>query len=251
MVGRLPAEVGPVKWEQANQADSGDCLLTTGTLTVNDHGEQLPALFIYPKHNWKRQVAIWLTDTGKDGLFGTDGKPSPGVELLLRQGYGLAALDMFEQGEFVGTGGRQAIESVRMVSALTEDDPRHGAACYTFGYNPPLVMERVHDVMALAEFLQHGEPELKTEHILLVAIGRQAGPVGLIARFMLGDRIKRAVINTEGFDFNTIDRLDDPMLLPGILRYGGMDALWMLNPPPGTVKAHGSEAAASALTAAR
>lgn len=60
----------------------------------------------------------------------------------------------------------------------------------------------------------------------MVAAGREAGPVGLIARAVLGRRIARATIDVGGFDFAAVDRLDHPMLLPGIQRYGGMAALW-------------------------
>ncbi|MCX6880296.1 MAG: acetylxylan esterase [Verrucomicrobia bacterium] len=234
MVGRLPAAVGPVKWDQVNQASIGNCLVTTGTLTVTTHREQLPALFIHPQQGWNREVVIWLTDTGKDALFGSDGQPIAGVDALLRKGYAVASVDLFGQGEFVGSGSGLAIKSVRMVRA------HMSAACFTFGYNPPLVVNRVHDVMSLVEFLRQEQGKRKAGHLGLVAIGREVGPVGLIARFMLGDRIKQAALDSQDFDFNTVDRLDDPMLVPGILRYGGMDALWLLNQPLATARIKGA-----------
>jgi hypothetical protein len=248
MVGRLPAAVGPVKWDQVNQVSIGNCLVTTGTLTVTNHGEQLPALFIYPKRNWNRQVVVWLTDTGKDALFAEDGKPLAGISAFVDKGYGMASLDLLGQGEFVGSGSGSAIKSVRMVPPRGRAP---GSACHTFGYNPPLVVNRVHDVMSLVEFLRHGLGDRKADHVGLVAIGRQVGPVGLIARYMLGDQIKQAAIDSQDFDFNTVDRLDDPMLVPGILRYGGMDALWLLNEPLVTVKITGDEDAARIFVSVR
>ena len=251
MVGRLPAQVGPVKWHLAHKSDAGDCLVTTGTLSVTRHGEQLPALFIYPKENGNRQVAIWLTDTGKDALFDTDSKPVPGVAALLHQGYGVAAIDMFGQGEFVGSDGGRAIQSVRLVPRGKGKDPYQKAACYTFGYNSPLVVQRVHDVMSLAAFLQREKGDPKVECIHLVALGQQAGPVGLLARFMLGDRIAKAAVDTQGFDFSTVDRLDHPMFFPGILRYGGVEALWELNRPLSTATLHGADTVAGVLKTKR
>lgn len=239
IVGRLPTEVGPVKWDQVNLTDPADCLVTTGTLTVSKHGEQLPALFLHPKQSWNRQTIVWLTDTGKDALFGGDDQPIAGVADLLRKGYAVVSVDLFGQGEFVGPGGGQAVKSVRMVQA------HWPAACFTYGYNAPLVVERVHDVMSVFEFLLHQQEDRKANQIRLVAIGRQVGPVGLIARFMLGERIQQAAIDSQGFDFNTVDRLDDPMMLPGILRYGGMDALWLLNRPLATAKIDGAGGVAS------
>lgn len=238
MVGRSPETVGPVNWERTSQSDEGNYRVLTGTLTVSRHGEQLPALFVSPKQNWNRQVVVWLSDTGKDALFGSDGKPVAGVASLLQKGYSLASLDLFGQGEFIGPGGGHALESVRMVGA------RMPAACFTFGYNSPLFVQRVHDVMSLVGFLEHDESDRKADVIHLVAIGRQAGPIGLAARFLLGNAIRRAAIDPQGFDFNTVDRLDHLMFLPGILRYGGMDALWLLNPPRTTARIEGDKAVA-------
>ena len=76
----------------------------------------------------------------------------------------------------------------------------------------------------------------RTRQLHLVAIGVQAGPVGLAARFALGDCIDKAAIDMKGFDFDYVDRLEHPMLLPSILRYGGMDAMWMLNRPLNTTE---------------
>jgi len=248
MVGRAPADVGPVKWNLVNKVDAGDYLTMTGTLTVTDHGEQPPALFIYPKQNWNRQAVIWLADAGKDAMFGADGAPIPEVAALVRKGYGVVSIDMFGQGEFV-EGGR-AVETVRVIHRGKGDQPYRRAACYHFGYNPPLVAQRVHDVMSLVEFIHRGEGDRKAERIHLVAIGKQAGPVGLTARFVLGDRIDKAAIDAQGFDFDSVARLDHPMFLPGILRYGGIDAMWMLNRPRGAAKIDGSNAALDALEGA-
>lgn len=245
MVGRLPAEVGPVKWDQANKADAGDGLVAVGTLTVERHGEQLPALFITPKQNANGQVAIWLTDTGKDGLFGADGQMILGVKDLVRQGFRVAGVDLFGQGEFVKGGGK-AVESARLVPSK---DTIANAACFTVGYNHPLFVQRVQDVMSLVEFLQHGDGAPAAKRIHLVALGQQSGPVGLAARALLGERIAKAAVDVKGFDFATVNRLDDPMFVPGILRYGGMEALWALNRSLPTAKVAGAEHAAHQMLA--
>jgi polygalacturonase/dienelactone hydrolase len=247
IVGRRPSEVGPVIWRQANQTDAGDGFVSVGTLTVERHGEQLPALFITPKQNANGQVAIWLTDSGKDGLFGVDGQMISGVKDLVRQGFRVAGVDLFGQGEFVKGGGK-AVESARLVPSK-DADPK--AACFTFGYNPPLFVQRVQDVMSLVEFLQHGDGAPAAKRIHLVALGQQSGPVGLAALALLGERIAKAAVDVKGFDFATVNRLDDPMSVPGILRYGGMEALWALNRSLPTAKVTGAEAAVQALATGR
>ncbi|MCX6996935.1 MAG: acetylxylan esterase [Kiritimatiellaeota bacterium] len=243
MVGRLPAEVGPVKWSPLRASDGGNYRVTAGMLNVAHHGEQPPALFIYPKQKWNRQLVIWLADAGQAGLFGGDGKPIPAVAALVNRGYGVASVDMFGQGALAGGGGK----AVRLVTRGKGNEPYQQAACYTFGYNPPLAAQRVHDVMSLVEYLRRSEGDRPAERIHLVAIGKEAGPVGLIARIVLGDLIDQAAIDAQGFRFDAVDRFDHPMFLPGILRYGGMDALWALNRKRGAANIDGANAALGAL----
>jgi len=186
-------------------------------------------LLLFPKENWDREVVIKLTDTGKEGIFGTDGKPLPEILALVRGGSAVAAVDLFGQGDFVQGG--KPLESVPVIPRGKGDQPYQRAACYHFGFNPPLLIQRVHDVMSLVEFLRRGDGDRKPERIQLAAVGKQVGPVALMARFMLGERVDKAVIDAQGFDFGAVHRIDDPMFLPGILRYGGMDALRKLSQP--------------------
>ncbi len=83
-----------------------------------------------------------------------------------------------------------------------------------------------------------------------MAVGRQAGPVGLLARAVLQGRVTRAAIDTGGFDFLQVHRFDDPMFLPAILRYGGLDGLWQVASQSETVKVDGAEKAVAAIAAA-
>jgi len=231
MVGRSPADVGPVKWAPAPEVDGADYVLKPGILMVTNHGEQLPVLLVYPKRNWNREVVVRLTDTGKDGVFGADGAPLPEVSALIRKGSAVAAIDLFGQGDFVEGG--NALETVRVITRGKGDRPCQRAACYHFGYNPPLLIQRVHDVMSLVEFLRRGDGDRKPERIQLAAVGKQVGPVALMARFMLGERVDKVSVDAQGFTFDSVASFDHPMFLPGILRYGGMDALRKLSQPPG------------------
>ena len=247
MVGRSAGEIGPVRWDPSDKVIANDYFLLTGRLTVTEHGEQLPAMFIYPKKNRNFQTVIWLSDTGKDSMFGPDGDLIPAVSTLVGKGYCVASIDMFGQGEFLKAGDGKAIESVCIFPQGKITEPYQKAACFYFGYNPPLLIQRVHDVMSVAEYLRNGADEFTTKKIHLVALGRQAGPAGLIARFVLADYIDNAAIDPENFDFASVNKLDDPMFLPGILRYGGIEAIWTLNHPLGTVEIEGPDASVGAV----
>jgi dienelactone hydrolase len=245
MIGRTPDDVGPIAWKEVSKVDVDDHLIRVGRLNVTEHGEQLPVRLIYPKNKWNRQIVVWLDETGKDTVLGKANQPTRAVAALLGMGYGVASIDLFGQGEFVDGG--KAIESVRLIFRGKGTRPGQKAACYHFGYNPPLLVQRVHDVMSLVEYLRQGDGKRKAKHIHLAAIGKQAGTVGLAARSMLGNHIDKAVIDVQGFTFDSVDRIDHPMFLPGILRYGGMEALWVLSRPFGAAKVKGADAVPNGL----
>lgn len=248
MVGRQANETGRVGWEIANKIDQGQHLLMTGMLTATEHQEQLPALFLYPNADWNHEVVIWLTDRGKSGVLEEQRTPIPDVAALLKQGFAVASIDLLGQGEFVTETDNSAIDSVRLLPHGGGDNPWQQAACYTFGYNPSLFAQRVHDVLTLAHFVRQKDathPDVSKIH--LVALGRQVGPVGLAARTLLGDQVEHSAVDVRGFQFEQVNRLDHPMFLPGILRYGGIDALWALARRRGAVAVDSGEAALRAL----
>jgi dienelactone hydrolase len=242
IIGRLPDEVGPVKFEEANTIEEEGYCVRIGKLSVVKQREQLPAMFIEPVPKGNRRAVIWLTDGGKQDLFGPDGKLIPTIARLVRHGYTVASIDMFGQGEFVSSGKSLEVQRVVQNSKGNRSGPQ--PTCYTFGYNPPLAAQRVHDVMSLAKFVSDREDTIPSAQIDLVAIGQEAGPVGLLARDMLAGRIHRAATDTCGFDFHKLNRLDDPMFLPGILRYGGLAGLWQAASRHETVKVRGANEAA-------
>ncbi len=242
IVGRRPDEVGPVKFDQNYEAKWAVGLLRFGTLTVAQHNEQVPMVHIYRMKGSTRGTVIWLTDSGKEALYNAAaGSLNPAVQKLVDKHYEVVSIDMFGQGEFVAGG--KSLKAQRLVQGGTgRGTPR--PPCYTFGYNPPLIVQRVHDVMSLVAYYSH---ELPDEKVYLIAIGREAGPVGLLARAVLGDRIERAAIDCGGFDFRDVKRPDDPMFLPGILRYGGLDGIWQIVPPKETLKVSGGKEAVNAM----
>ena len=129
--------------------------MRVGKLAVVLHGEELPAVLIEPEREASRRAVIWLTDSGKEALFAADGGVIPAVAKLIGKGYVVASIDMFGQGEFVAGG--KSLKAQRLVQGGTgRGTPR--PACYTFGYNPPLLVQRIHDVMSLAAYLGRGRP---------------------------------------------------------------------------------------------
>jgi hypothetical protein len=100
-------------------------------------------------------------------------------------------------------------------------------AGYTFGYNRPLLAQRVHDILTAVAHAK-GHEKVKTVH--LVGFG-EAGPWVLLARGLCGDAVARTAADVDGFRFEKVRTTTDEMMLPGGLKYGGLAALAALAAP--------------------
>jgi hypothetical protein len=96
------------------------------------------------------------------------------------------------------------------------------AACYTYGYNHPLLVHRVHDVMSTLTMLKEQGP--KPKRIILVASDGM-GAVGALAAATLKDAIHGAAIDTEGFRFASLHDAMHPHFVPGAVKYGDIPGL--------------------------
>jgi dienelactone hydrolase len=102
-----------------------------------------------------------------------------------------------------------------------------GYAGYTFGYNRPLLANRVHDILTAVAFAK-GYKDTKTVHL----VGwDKAGPWVLLARPLCGDAVARTAADGEQYHFDKVRTVTDDMMLPGALKYGGLSAFAALSAP--------------------
>jgi dienelactone hydrolase len=155
-------------------------------------------------------VVVWVHPRGKASLF-ADGKLEPAAQGILDRKAAIFAIDVLGTGE------------------LATDKPKVDAryAGYTFGYNRPLLAERVHDILtAVAAVKSH--PQARTVHV----VGwESAGPWVVLARALAGDAIGRTAADLDTFRFESVKAGDDLMMLPGVLKYGGLGAFAALCAP--------------------
>lgn len=221
ILGRRLDDVGSVGFQETFSEQRSGYTLWTGLVEHTDVGEVLPALFLLPSDNWNREVVLWMTDTGKAGLW-DDSQPVDTVRRLLEAGYAIASADLFGQGEFDPAGRPPAAESMWLQpdgkSAWT---PYAG---YTYGYNHPVFVKRVHDVLTMLALVRRHESQPRRVH--LVGVGRTAGPVVAAALSQTDPRdVAAAYVDIGEFRFGAIDRLDDPMFVPGAVKYLDVDGL--------------------------
>ncbi|MBN8248167.1 MAG: acetylxylan esterase, partial [Verrucomicrobia bacterium] len=217
---RTYGQAGEVTWNQRTKEDRGAWWEMGGRLRNATHGEEIPAVFLYPK-NWNGRSVVWLSDAGKSGLF-ANGQPIPAVRRLLDGGATVCGLDLLYQGEFVPGG--QPVTRTRRVK-----NPREAAA-YTFGYNRALFAQRVHDVLTALRFIRtHERP---SRQVAAVALDPVTGPILAAALAVSGDAVDLAACDTHGFRFGAVADLWDVSFLPGGAKYGDLSGFLALTRTP-------------------
>lgn len=176
-------------------------------------GEDVPAILMKPDE-WSGVVVVASAGDGKRSLL-----PGPWSEVCLKGRCALLAVDPLLTGEHLDERGEP--------KRLPRDERRHaGYPGYTFGYDRPLLAWRVHDLLTAVAFAR-GLEGVKSVRLLGVD---GAGTWALLARALARDAIDVAVVDwSERLD--APESLDDPDLLPGALRFGGLDAFAALSAP--------------------
>ena len=168
------------------------------------------------KYNGEKAV-IWLHPQGKSGLF-PNGKALPAVKAFTDAGFGVLAPDLLGTGELSFAKGWPVDK---------------GFAGYTYGYNRTLLANRVHDALTLIAF---AKSFLKNKTIHLVGWD-EFGTIAILAKALAGDAVAKTAADLNEFTFEKIEKTDDPMMLPGAVKYGGLGAFLALC-APGEVLVH-------------
>jgi dienelactone hydrolase len=214
---------GAVEWEMLAKEDRGGWIEMTGLMKTSGRRQQLPAVYLYPRQ-WNGRTTVWLSAEGKAGLYGADGRVQPAVRRLVDAGHTVVGVDLLYQGEFLADG--QPLRETPKVK-----NPREAWA-YTFGYNPALFVERVHDVLAVLRYVR--DHERRSSRIDLVAVDGMA-PVAAAARAQARGAVGRAVLGLGTFRFGSLRDLRHPDFAPGAAKYGDVDGLLALAAPGDTL----------------
>jgi hypothetical protein len=172
-----------------------------------------------PSSGFGGTAVLWFDGAGKKHLFGDDGKPTAAVKQLFDKGHAVISADVLQTGEFL------ADESQAAPAPKVDKN----FAGYTFGYNRPLLSQRVHDVLTVIAAVKR-YPDFTG--IKLVGTG-DAGLWTLLARPFAGSAIQSCVADLKGFGFGSVTAFDDPRMLPGGLKYGGVGGLLAWGAPSG------------------
>jgi dienelactone hydrolase len=214
----MPAVGGVTAVEVAKASKAGRLSLTLGRAGT---GDAVPAVLLTPDKYDARRAALWLHPDGVKSLA-PDGRPVPAVASLLAAGVAVLAIDAF------GTGSQVPATSRKV-------DPNY--AGFTFGYNRALVAERVHDILTAAGYLRDSA---KAGAVYLAGFGA-LGPVALLAAAAVpGGTFAKVAADADRFRFDAITSMDDPMMLPGAVKYGGLPGLTAAVPMTNVYNAAGT-----------
>ena len=232
ILGRRLEQVGEVTLERVKEARRDGIQLMLGRLNHASAGEQLPVIGLQQAGPDEKGIVIWLTDQGKAGLFDGERIIEP-VAKLVRGGFTVVSVDLFGQGEFVSE--QQDFTKQPMWFQRDGKQGWHRFAGYTYGFNDPLFCKRVHDVLTMIKFA-----ETREKVIHLVGLGEHAGAIAIAARSQAGDSVARTFVDTQDFRFQSLREQDDPMFVPGSVRYLDINGLVTLC-LPGQVDLVGEE----------
>jgi dienelactone hydrolase len=176
-------------------------------------GEAIPAIGLKGK-DFDGTVVVWIHPDGKSSLF-KDGKLVPAAQKIIDRKAAIFAPDVFLTGEF----GPARPEPVAK--------KWENYAGYYYGYNRPVLANRVHDILTAVAMVKRHE---QTKAVELVG-WEKAGPWVVLARGLCGDAVARTAADLDGFRFEKVATAYNDMMLPGGLKYGGLPALAALAAP--------------------
>jgi len=189
-------------------SDYGDGLkLTKGMIGRKGAGEQVPFLAILPP-KFKGTVLLGIDAKGKRSIFKETGSPDSKTDEVLKAGIGMASADVFLTGEFVEEGKEPAYPKVQ-----------EGYPGYTFGYNRPVIANRVRDILTAVAAVK-SLPGVKR----VVLAGGPGGSDAwvLLARSVAGDAVSDCWVYGSDLKLTAETSIQDPNFLPGALKYGGL-----------------------------
>jgi dienelactone hydrolase len=220
ILGRPFRSIGDVTFTMTSVVGVNEMNIRTGYIAYAAENEHLPVV-IYEPANGSKGIVVRITDAGKAPFLPSQGNDRPIP--LVKKGFTVITADLFGQGDFVPRG--KPLTSQRLQSQNSSDTWRNFSG-YTYGYNHSLFALRVHDVLTLIKYARS-----QSDKVHLHGRGRTAGPLVAAASSQATSQLQDVLVDMQGFSFDSVDRHDHPMFVPGSVKYFGVDGLLSLIAP--------------------
>ncbi len=157
------------------------------------------------------EILCWFDPRGIDCLKDSTEAEAAMIKERLKEGTTIVVADIR------GFGSNRPSEGKKL---LPVNSKYYG---YTFGYNRPLIASQVRDIAAVVTFVADtAKSEIPVIHLLGTG---EAGPCVLLAQSICSDLVTETTADLNGKGFSDINDLQDPLFLPGALKYGGFAGL--------------------------
>lgn len=196
-------------FELQDKTMDGDVIRMKGTITRDSDGDTFSTQAHYPA-NWDGKVIIRLEKTGLNA-----GVDEVGENVVLIP-------DLYGQNDELAVNAATTYSGKKEVPA----DSWQRSPVYFYGYNDSVFVRRVHDVVSTVAMVRD-HPNWDVKEIEIQATGPLAA-VALAAKAVLGDGINSIVADPAGFSFESVDDHCDDYMVPGAVKYGGVEGLRML-----------------------
>ncbi|MCX7886619.1 MAG: acetylxylan esterase [Verrucomicrobiae bacterium] len=174
-------------------------------LYVPPHDDAVQPQVVYPQ-NWNKTVVVWLSLTGQQ---------TPATQKLLDAGFAVTCPKLYLLG---------ASKNPNVYGTRKRDYERY--AGYHYGYNPPLLAERVNDVIRAIEAIRN-DPERRSRRIIVAGV-EGAGAIAVASAMFAGESVRELIVDLEGFRFANLRDVWDANFMPGAEKYGDVDTLLAL-----------------------
>jgi dienelactone hydrolase len=185
--------------------------LTLGTIHYGSNTVDTLTLLLAPAQ-CGRATLLWLSLKGSASLLTTNREPTAAARQLLDAGYAIVCPELYLPGAThnpnVYAGRKQGYE---------------GYAGYQYGYNPPLLAERVGDALAVLAGLRDGE-QYHAGPIIIAGV-EGASAIATATAALARPVVQALVLDDAGFRFAQLDNVWDVNFLPGAEKYGDLPAL--------------------------
>lgn len=217
LIGRDLPSAADLSFELKNKARNGSLVSMTGTIRNTRHGEEVPALFLFPE-SAKDHVVLWLTAPGRSPQ-----PQEPAIQQLLSQGCAVLFPELFGPDLPSNPATPYSGDTTR------PENQWKLSPVYHYGYNPSLYARRVHDILTATAFVKTN-PEWKSARLSLVAL-QGTSHLACAALALSGSAVERAVLEPDGFRFAKFQDAWHADFLPGAAKYGDILGMISLGAP--------------------
>jgi dienelactone hydrolase len=190
-------------------------VIETGALSRRNGSEAVPFSLWIPKR-WDGTVTVWAHPQGI-AYVRDDESGSAKKRQLLESRSAVICADIFGTGEFA--------PAAKFAPAMSVTGyAKQKYAGFLHGYNRGVLANQVHDLLTEIAFVKNWAGATRVQLIASDKVGVPA----LLADALSGDALTDVVVDVENFDCDQVIDPQDPMLLPGMLKYGGVGGMTQL-----------------------